>query len=524
MVYTPSFVAECPRQRELSMSSIKRWKARPQSSYEPLLQSSEISKPKPLPKPPLKKSHSNAVMNKSDSSAKEASDATEKIGGGYFQSGGGSSIGYCLSSFYKVKVGPRVNDTTETSNKPLSNKPKFRSQDDSRPPLMSLPAKFQVSYQDRNQHGVRKTSESATPMLRTQSVSSVGKPPLPTPPPSPPEEVSPTLSNPSKSLPKLFSSPDFSTTSSTNSNEHLPIVRASSLSSHQPFRSLPSSSSNTSISLPSPIPSSPPAGARSVPVTYAQPPPREVVYTEREHPRNAFEYLNKLRHKGELCDAALYVNNKELKVHRVVLAACSQYFESVFIGEFAEPLGEPVVIEEVSDVALETIVEFAYTSHLNLTDRNVYSIFEAADFLQFLGVKGACFKFFKQQINKSNVIKTWLFAKNYNCTELVEAALRYVETNFVDIVRGKEFFLLDQYDVVCDMMSLEDLVITAEEQVYEATLAWIQYKMDKRKKYAPEVFKQVRFPSMSKDYLLFVVDHEPFIQENPTLLRMVSIP
>ena len=259
-------------------------------------------------------------------------------------------------------------------------------------------------------------------------------------------------------------------------------------------------------------------------MTFAQPPPREMEYFEREHPRNVFERLSKLRDNGDLCDVILIVNSNEIRAHRIVLAGCSQYFESMFIGEFAEPVNEPVFIEEVDEDSLTALVDFAYTSHIKLTDRNIYSIFEAADVLGFTGVKSACFKFFKQQMNKSNCIGTWLFAQDNNCTELLEASLKYIECNFLDIARGREFLSLDRPEVVSQLAALEDVAITSEEQVYEAVLGWVYYDLEKRRTHAPQVFEKVRFPSMSRDFLLHIVDHELLIKEDPDLLQQVGCP
>lgn len=214
---------------------------------------------------------------------------------------------------------------------------------------------------------------------------------------------------------------------------------------------------------------------QSHPVTFPNPPPREMEYTEREHPKCVLEYLDKMRRRGDLCDVTLIASSHEIRAHKAVLAACSQYFESMFIGEFSEPDGEPIIIEEIEGDALEALVNFAYTSRIQLTDRNIYLIFAAADLLQFSGVRGACFKFFKQQMNKSNCIRTWLFADSHNCTELLDAALKYIECNFLDVVRGREFLSLDHADVVGKLLSLEDIAVTSEEQVYEAAMNWLQH-------------------------------------------------
>ena len=228
-----------------------------------------------------------------------------------------------------------------------------------------------------------------------------------------------------------------------------------------------------------------------------------------------------MRHRRDLCDVTLIVNEKKIQAHKVVLSSCSQYFEQMFIGEFAEPDDQPIVIDEVEEDALIALVDFTYTSRIKLTDRNVYSLFGAADLLQFPGVKGACFKFFKQQINKSNCIRTWLFAESHNCTELLDAAVKYIECNFLDIVRGREFLSLDHADVVARLVALEDLAITSEEQVYEAVLGWLQHDPEERREHAPEVFKNVRFPSISRDYLMHIVDNEPFIKEDPDCLQQL---
>ena len=217
------------------------------------------------------------------------------------------------------------------------------------------------------------------------------------------------------------------------------------------------------------------------PVTYPNPSPREMDYTEREHARNVFDYLNQMRGKGDLCDVTLVGGgSREIRAHKAVLAACSPYFESMFIGEFSEPDGEPVIIEEVEDDALEALVNFAYTSQIRLTDRNIYLIFEAADLLQFSRVRAACFKFFKQQMNKSNCIRTWLFADGHNCTELLDAAIKYIECNFLDIVHGREFMSIDRADVVAKLLALEDIAVTSEEQVYEAALNWLRHDLEVR--------------------------------------------
>ena len=259
------------------------------------------------------------------------------------------------------------------------------------------------------------------------------------------------------------SSPDHSPSTSRSTS-----VSSSSNSTTQPSTKVAGDKTNSSA----------PATSHHHPVTFPNPPPREMDYCEREHSRSVFERLDAMRRRGDLCDVTLVGSSREIRAHRAVLAACSPYFESMFIGEFSEPDGEPILVEEIEDDALEALVEFAYTSRIKLTNRNVYLIFAAADMLQFSGIRGACFKFFKQQMNTSNCIRTWLFGDGHNCTELIDASQRYVESNFLDVVKGREFLSVDRPDVVSRLLALEDIAVTSEEQVYEAALNWIRHDLE----------------------------------------------
>lgn len=488
------------------------------SGYEPLIQQcSDKPKPPPKPKPQFLKAFSATDLVTS-------SDSSNAVGS-YFQPGGATGIGYCLSSVYKAKKtsSTRNEEGNEEGNvsspKSREVKLKFTSKDGSRPSLTSLPTKFRVSFEERNRQSIPTEpvtgvlvaiSESDTPVIRR------------TPPPVPKNIKNrmsnpfPLAANPCRSLPTQLVSSYSSPSITPSSGDKLAITSSLKRDPSLAMTSLVMTRTSTmspTVSTPSP--------KTYRPVTFAQPPPFEMEYIEEKHPQSTFDYLEKFRHSGELCDVTFLVSGKELKAHRVVLAACSQFFESMFIGEFAEPTEEPVVIEELSDNILEIIITFAYTSRIKLTEKNVYSMFEAADLLQLTGVKGACFKFFKQQINKSNCMRTWLFAESHNCIELLEASLKYIDYNFLDIVRGREFLDTDQPDIISGIISHEDLAITSEEQVYEAVLAWVQRDLGKRKKCALEVLKNVRFPSISRDYLMHIVDHEPLMKEDPDLLQLV---
>lgn len=67
--------------------------------------------------------------------------------------------------------------------------------------------------------------------------------------------------------------------------------------------------------------------------------------------------------KGTLCDAVFQSGDERFPVHRVLMAASSQYCETQFSGPWGPVTlnqGEPIVIEDISPSALKQMIDFAY--------------------------------------------------------------------------------------------------------------------------------------------------------------------
>lgn len=74
-----------------------------------------------------------------------------------------------------------------------------------------------------------------------------------------------------------------------------------------------------------------------------------------------------------LCDVTLVADNIEVAAHKMVLAACSPYFHAMFTC-FEESRQERIVLQGVDSDALQLLIEYVYTSEVQVTEDNVQVI------------------------------------------------------------------------------------------------------------------------------------------------------
>ena len=108
-------------------------------------------------------------------------------------------------------------------------------------------------------------------------------------------------------------------------------------------------------------------------------------YSYDQHLR---EQLNRLRKDGELCDVTISVGEKKIHAHKLVLAATCPYFEKMFTGGLSsESHQSEVTIREGDEEAMETLIDFCYTSSIEVDWSNVQPLIATADILQMVLAK-----------------------------------------------------------------------------------------------------------------------------------------
>ena len=244
------------------------------------------------------------------------------------------------------------------------------------------------------------------------------------------------------------------------------------------------------------------------------------VYHNRDNSNDAFECLAEFRDQGLLCDLLLSVDNKEIRAHRIILAAVSPYFRAMFLGKLVESNQNRVVLHDFDASAIESIVQYAYTGVVEIDEFNVQSILYASALLQIDVVKQACCEFLLKVLDVSNCLGIRSLAETLSCHELFEKAHQFVVDHFGDILKQEEFLFQPCESLKC-LLDSKFLNTSNEEEVMGGVLAWLKFCPSERQAHAPSLFKRSFLMKVTPDFLSNLILEDSIVQASSKCQELI---
>lgn len=113
--------------------------------------------------------------------------------------------------------------------------------------------------------------------------------------------------------------------------------------------------------------------------------------------------FNRLRSRNILTDVTIQVDGQHFCAHKAILVACSGFFYSVFMDPKNTNLSAISLDPKVDPKGFSLLLDFMYSSCLNLNDGNVLATMNAAIYLQMEHVADTCHRFIKSRHQSLNV-------------------------------------------------------------------------------------------------------------------------
>ncbi|XP_041836953.1 kelch repeat and BTB domain-containing protein 12 isoform X2 [Melanotaenia boesemani] len=216
------------------------------------------------------------------------------------------------------------------------------------------------------------------------------------------------------------------------------------------------------------------------------------------------DQLRKMREVEHLTDVVLVAEGISFPCHRVVLSAFSPYFHVMFTCGLRECNNREIFLRDTPADSLALLLNYMYASDLPLTNANVQGISIAAFLLQMDDVFTRCQEHMTENMDASNCLGVYYFARDLGAEELADHAQRFLRQHFVQVCQSEEVLDLEAHQLG-KLLSSDDLNVTREETILDVVLRWVKHKPlldgELRSRHLPELLRKVRLPLINPDYL-----------------------
>lgn len=224
-------------------------------------------------------------------------------------------------------------------------------------------------------------------------------------------------------------------------------------------------------------------------------------YISPTHAYDTLATFKKFREQKLFCDFTITVQpqNVDIHVHKLVMAACSDFFMVMVQGDFIESDQHRVFLKDVDLASIEAIIDFAYTGEIHINEENMHNITIAASILQAKEVERHCMDRFLSQMDyrtclacfeytdKNALIRQYDIVKNY-CLDKFAYAYPFSQLQELDLR------ILNS--LICD-----ENLRCKEYKIFEAVMKWISHDVTNRSKHLYQLIRNIRFPLMTPKYL-----------------------
>ena len=213
---------------------------------------------------------------------------------------------------------------------------------------------------------------------------------------------------------------------------------------------------------------------------------------------------------------------KEIRATRNELSAASDFFCSLLNSDMRENREGIIRLEHITGTVMRDVLKFIRFGRAVITRENAtFHLLEAADYLLLSSLKTIVGGFLERELWPLNYVSTYYYAEKYQCKDLVVASRKLIISNFAAVAQSQEFLNLESQQVE-QWISSDEIAVSSEEEVFKIILQWIEQNKSERKRKFEELFRHVRLPHLSRDYLGRHVVTNDMVKENPSCLRLVE--
>ena len=141
-----------------------------------------------------------------------------------------------------------------------------------------------------------------------------------------------------------------------------------------------------------------------------------------------------------LFDVSIVIGQQHIDARKCVLAAGSDYFNTLLIGSFKDSTMTEIDLSEVMNdaVSFEAVVNFLCSGEIEVEDDSLSEIVKLSSYLLISQLQDMCTMYLLENLNLSTCLKYYLHSVQYGLRDLEHKAVFIVKSRFHDHILAEE--------------------------------------------------------------------------------------
>lgn len=142
---------------------------------------------------------------------------------------------------------------------------------------------------------------------------------------------------------------------------------------------------------------------------------------------------------SRLTDVSIVVEEKEFKVHKLILSARSSVFASMFEHDLAEKRTNVIQISDSRSEIIEAVLHYIYSGKCSLVKDKAAEILPVADKYNLNELRNLCEQTLKSNLDLNNFTSFLILSEMHNLDQLKSAAMEYFILKEKDLMKTGEW-------------------------------------------------------------------------------------
>lgn len=231
-----------------------------------------------------------------------------------------------------------------------------------------------------------------------------------------------------------------------------------------------------------------------------------------------FARLDQFRKEKRFCDFTIRAGEFEMPVHKLLIAASSEYFDAMLRHDIKENNDGYVDIKEVDPQSVSKCVDFMYTGEVQNNIENPVELLQVAHMLRLPDLCYHMASLVGKELYEENLFMIREIAKVYGCEDLLETCDEFAVSKFHEIMKTDGFKEI-KAEYLESLLSSEDLNLFDDIKC-KAIMTWVNHDKG-REATVLNLMKHIDIVNVEISYRKFLLDQSA-VFKSPECLEYIA--